>query len=292
METPEEAAKRNQKGALKALGLLGIVFGGCLLAMVTLGGVGLLLLGEDMLGGRTYAETWTPSLGCNVVGIAVRGEIGITSDCTDEGCYVTTASDDIIEYLKTAREDDSIQAILIDIDSPGGGPVASEEIANAIKATSKPTVAWVRQYAASGAYWIASAADTIVASPNSDVGSIGVSMSYLDATNANEQDGLTFNSLSTGRYKDTGSPDKPLTDDEKALLERDLYITHENFIAAIAENRGLSLEVVSELADGSTMLGKMALDNGLIDTLGGQEEAYGILRDAIGEEPEVCWGGL
>ena len=292
METTEEAAKRNQKGALKALGLLGIVFGGCLLAMVTLGGVGLLLLGEDVLGGRTYAETWTPSLGCNVVGIAVRGEIGITSDCTDEGCYVTTASDDILEYLKTAREDDSIQAILIDIDSPGGGPVASEEIANAIKATGKPTVAWVRQYAASGAYWIASAADTIVASPNSDVGSIGVSMSYLDATNANEQDGLTFNSLSTGRYKDTGSPDKPLTDDEKALLERDLYITHENFIAAIAENRGLSLEVVSELADGSTMLGKMALNNGLIDTLGGQEEAYGILRDAIGEEPEVCWGGL
>lgn len=292
METTEETAKRNQKGALKALGLLGIVFGGCLLAMVTLGGVGLLLLGEDMLGGRTYAETWIPSLGCNVVGIAVRGEIGITSDCTDEGCYVTTASDDILEYLKTAREDDSIQAILIDIDSPGGGPVASEEIANAIKATGKPTVAWVRQYAASGAYWIASAADTIVASLNSDVGSIGVSMSYLDATNANEQDGLTFNSLSTGRYKDTGSPDKPLTDDEKALLERDLYITHENFIAAIAENRGLSLEVVSELADGSTMLGRMALESGLIDMLGGQEEAYGVLAETIGEEPEVCWGGL
>ena len=78
METIDQAAKRNKGGALRALGLFGIVFGGCLLAMLALGGAGLLLLGEDMIGGRTYAETWTPALGCNVVGIAVRGPITVS----------------------------------------------------------------------------------------------------------------------------------------------------------------------------------------------------------------------
>lgn len=294
----EEAARRNQRGTLRALGLFGLVFGACLAAMLALGGFVLYLLGgEEALGGRTAAEAWQPGLGCNVVGIAVRGTITVSpygvapEDCAN-GCPAVTASDDVIEYLRTAGEDPRIKAILLDIDSPGGEPVASEEIAAALQATGKPTVAWVRQTAASGAYWIASAADTVVASANSDLGSIGASMSYLDNVSQNEKEGLHFNSLSSAKFKDSGSPDKPLTDEDIALFQRDVAITHQNFVQAVAANRSLSEDAVSALADGSTMLGRMALDNGLIDRIGGQAEAYGALREAAGEDPEICWGGL
>ena len=267
-------------------------------AALGVGALGVLwFLGEEVLGGRTSAEAWAPAFDCNVVGIAVRGPIVIASDtipaedCVN-GCPVVTASDDVLEYLRTASENDAIKGVILDIESGGGYPVPSEEIANAVAEVGKPSVAWVRQIAASGAYWIASAADTIVASPNSDVGSIGVSMSYLDYSGQNEEDGLNFNSLSSGKFKDTGSPDKPLTDEERTLLERDIKITHANFVAAVAANRGLTVEQVQAMADGSTMLGAMAQGSGLVDALGGQSEAYAALATAIGEEPVICWAGI
>lgn len=290
-----QAAPRGKIGRI--FGQFFLVFSACIAAVLAIGLATVLLLGTDVLGGKTEAEAWSPEIGCNVVGIAVRGAITVSplsltaEDCL-YGCPAVTASDDVIEYLRTAGEDTSIKAILLDVDSPGGEPVASEEIARAVRDTGKPSVAWVRQTAASGAYWVASAAGKIVASANSDVGSIGVSMSYLDNVDMNDEQGLHFNSLSTGKYKDMGSPDQILTEEEIALIERDLFVTHENFVAAIAANRNLSYETVAALADGSTMLGKMALENGLIDMIGGQKEAYDILREAIGEEPVICWGGL
>ncbi|MDP3402842.1 MAG: S49 family peptidase, partial [bacterium] len=83
-----------------------------------------------------------------------------------------------------------------------------------------------------------------------------------------------------------------LTEEEVDLFRRDLAIIHTNFIAAVAENRALPLEQITALADGSSMLGAMALENGLIDAIGGQKEAYAALEEQIGEEPVVCWGGL
>lgn len=293
----EEKARRNQSRFVRWLGQFGLSFAGSFMAMVLLGLGALFLLGDESLGGRTDAEAWVPAYGCNVVGIAVRGPISVSGygyaeeECMD-GCPAETISDEVIEYIHAASEDDAIKAILLDIDSGGGEPVASEEIATALAAAGKPSVAWVRQYATSGAYWIASAADTIVASANSDVGGIGVTMSYLDNVALNEQEGLRFNSLSSGKYKDSGSPDKELTDDEAALFARDLAIMHANFIAAVAQNRELSIEQVTALSDGSTMLGRMALENGLIDTVGGQAEAYAALVEAVGEEPEICWAGI
>lgn len=281
----------------KVIGLFMLVFAGAIAAIAVTLGVGVLLLGEDILGGRTYAETWTPALGCNVVGIAVRGPITISGygfapeECPDGMCAQTT-SDEVIEYLRTAGEDSEIKAVLLDIESPGGEPVASEEIAYALQETGKPSVAWVRQVAASGAYWIASAAGTIVASPNSDVGSIGVSMSYMDYADQNATEGIYYNQLTSAPFKDAGSPEKILTEEEAALFQRDLDITHDNFVGVVAANRGLSYEAVAALADGSTMLGVQALENGLIDQLGGRAEAYAALAEAIGEEPVVCWGGL
>lgn len=292
-----ETLPERKNPAPKMLGLFGLVFAACLLAILVVLGAALLFLEEDLFGGRAQAEAWTPAPGCNVVGIAVRGPITVSAggrlpeECLYD-CLNMTSSDEVIEYLKEARENDNIKAILIDIESEGGEPVPSEEIAAAIAQTGKPSVAWVRQIAVSGAYWIASAADTIVASANSDVGSIGVSMSYLDFASQNQEEGLNYNSLTSAKYKDTGNPYQPLTQDEKDLIIRDLTITHENFVGAVAANRGLSYADVNELADGSTMLGAMALEKGLIDIIGGQKEAYETLEAQIGEEPVVCWGGL
>ena len=127
------------------------------------------------------------------------------------------------------------------------------------------------------------------ASANSDVGSIGVTMSYVDASKQNQEQGLTYNQLSSGKFKDSGNPDKALTDEERQLMMRDLNIVYDNFVKAVAANRNLAVETVRVLADGSTMMGSMALENKLIDKIGGFTEATQYLKETIGAEPVICW---
>jgi len=236
---------------------------------------------------------------CNVIGLEIRGCIltykpdnyDDALKLSDDGsCDTITASEEVVSYLREASKDEKIKAVLIEIDSPGGMPVAAEEIAEGIKTLGKPSVAWIRGTGTSAAYWVASAAGTIVASSNSDVGSIGVTYSYLDNVEKNTKDGLTYNMLSAGKYKDIGNPDKPLTADERSLIERDLNIIRDNFISAVAVNRKLSESKVRALADGSSMLGAAAKNNGLVDLLGTQETVYDSLKQLLGgEKPEICW---
>ena len=236
---------------------------------------------------------------CNVIGIEIRGCVltykpdnyDDALKLSDDGsCDTITSSEEIVGYLKEASKDDKIKAVLIEIDSPGGMPVAAEEIAEGIKTLGKPSVAWIRGTGASAAYWVASAANTVIASANSDVGSIGVTFSYIDNAQKNAKEGLTYNILSAGKYKDMGSLDKPLTADERSLIERDLNIIRNNFISAVAANRKLSESKVRALADGSSMLGVAAKDKGLVDLLGTQETMYGTLQQLLGgEKPVICW---
>ena len=222
---------------------------------------------------------------CNVSRVKVQGEI-----CTYiiEGESDVSSSEDIVFAIEKAEQDESIKAILLTVDSYGGGVVTGEEIANALKRTQKPTVVVIRGAGASGAYWAATGADRVFASSSSDVGGIGVTMSYLDNSKKNEADGLTYNGLSAGKFKDTGNPDKTLTEEEKRLLQRDVDIVHEKFISAVAINRNLDIEKVRILADGSTMMGDTALANGLIDQIGGVFEAREYLKGIIGEDATVC----
>lgn len=231
---------------------------------------------------------------CNVAGIELHGNVVtyISPDHYDsEGNLIfdESASDLITGRIRTLEEDDSIKAILLEVDSYGGSGVAGEEIAAALKNTKKPTVALIRDAGASAAYWAASGADKIYASKNSDVGSIGVTYSYLDNIGKNRKDGLTYNQLSSGKFKDTGDPDKPLTLEEKNLIMRDVKIMHQNFIKAVSENRNIGIEKVASLADGSTMLGEAALKNGLIDQIGGMPEVKEYLKEKIGEDIRFCW---
>lgn len=232
--------------------------------------------------------------GCNVLGINLHGFLSnyISADTKNEkgeNAEDQSSSEDIVFAIQEADKDDAIKAIILEVDSAGGFAVAGEEVANALKRAKKPTVAWIREQGLSAAYWSATGAETIFASTVSDVGSIGTTLSYLDNYQKNLKDGLTFNSLSTGKFKDTGNPDKPLTTEEKNLIMRDLNIVNEHFIKSVADNRKLDIEEVRKIADGSSIPGELALQNGLIDKIGGIYEVEDYLKEKIGEEVKVCW---
>ena len=237
---------------------------------------------------------YTEEATCNVLGIELHGELTtyIPPTDTDEDGFSlidSTASENIVYAINDAENDESIKAIILEVDSYGGYPVAGEEVAIALKKANKPTIALIREGGASAAYMAASGADIIFASKNSDVGSIGVTMSYLDYVQQNQKEGLTYIPLSSGKFKDTGDPNKPLSQEEKNLLMRDVNIVYENFVKMVAENRNLDIEKVEKMADGSTMLGEMAFENGLIDQIGGMPEVGEYLKEKIREDVEICW---
>lgn len=218
---------------------------------------------------------------CNIAIVPIVGDITTLPDVNaadeadpaapDAYSYPVANVDDILYKLRLAEYDPNIKGILVRIDSPGGSPVASEVLADAIKGLSLPTAALIREYGTSGGYLAATGADTIFASPLSDVGSIGITMSYLENVDKNTKEGLRYVPLASAPFKDSGDPNKPLTAAERTLFERDLKIYHDVFVKKVAENRGLAVEDVEKLADGSSMPGSLALEHKLIDTLGNQD---------------------
>lgn len=234
---------------------------------------------------------------CPVMGLELHGELftydtGTSESSSEDGEWVDgISSDDLMWAINDADENSEVSAIVLEIDSYGGSAVAGEEVAAAIKKATKPVVAVIRGAGTSAAYWSATGADYIVASANSDVGAIGATSSYLESAQKNNKDGLTYVDLRSAPYKDMGDPDRALSSAEKVLWQRDLDIIHKNFVQAVAENRKLDLAKVEKLADGSSMLGQLALDNGLIDKIGGRDEAIQYLVDqgVISETEDICW---
>jgi protease-4 len=185
---------------------------------------------------------------------------------------VTTMSD-TLTLIGKAEQDPDIYGTMLFVDSGGGSAVAGEFIAAELKKSAMPSVAYIFDTGASAAYLAATGADTIITSPFADVGSIGVTMSYLDYSRQNREQGIDYVSLASAKFKDYGSPDKPLTTEERTLLERDLAIWHEEFVKQVATNRNLPIEDVAKLADGSSVPAKIALENKLIDQIGDKETA-------------------
>ena len=246
--------------------------------------------GSESISRNSSSDFW----GCSVVGLTLRGGIvtyipagyGEDESADSEMSAIDlTASEYIAYMIDQAEKSDNIHAILLEVDSPGGEPVAGEEIAHAVRDSAKPVVSMIRQIGASAGYWAISGSDRIFASRNSDIGSIGVTASYLQ----NVYEDKEFVDLSSGKYKDTGNPDKRITDEERALVKRDIQIIHTNFVEEVAENRNLPIEDVRALADGSTMLGEQARQLGLIDEIGGMSEVEAYLKGIVGEEPAICW---
>jgi len=225
----------------------------------------------------------------NVALISIHGDIATYSYYSEEsGDSDVVSSEEIVKYIDEIENDEYIGALIVEIDSYGGYPVASEEITNALKRMKTPVIALIRESAASGAYLIATGADKIYASEASDVGSIGVTMSYLDYSEQNKDQGIIYQQLSSGKFKDSGDPDKELTEEEKELYMRDVSILYDIFVRKVAENRNLDIEKVRELADGSIMLGQAAKDNGLIDEIGDIYDVKEWIRQELGIEPVIC----
>ncbi len=231
---------------------------------------------------------------CNVYGINLHGDI-VTYNSNDayndqyDVILDQTSSDDIIWAVNEAQNNDKIKAIVVEIDSYGGSGVAGEEMMTAFKQSKKPVIAFIRNAGLSAAYLAATGAETIFASNFSDVGSIGVTMSYLQETEKNTKEGLSYVDLSSGVYKDTGNPARILSDDEKQLLMRDVKISYEYFVKLVSQNRNLSIEKVKKLADGSSEMGEAALKDGLIDKIGIYPDVLNFLSEKIGTTADICW---
>ncbi len=186
-----------------------------------------------------------------------------------EGLLVT--SENVVEELHDYAEDGSVKAIVLRIDSPGGGVVASQEIYNAVKYArkeGKKVVVSMGSVAASGGYYIAVAADKIVANPGTLTGSIGVIMEFASVEKLLEKIGIKGMVVKAGQYKDMGSPFRDMTEPEKKLLQGVIDDVHAQFIDAVAEGRRIPVDDVKAIADGRIFTGRQALALKLVDRLG------------------------
>jgi protease IV len=209
---------------------------------------------------------------CNVALIPIEGEVSPGAFASLEGTIITDI-DDTRALILRAENDPYIKALMVQIDSTGGYAAGAELVANTLKNSTLPSVAVIRETGASAAYLIATGADRIYASPFSDVGSIGVTMSYVENWQQNDDSGLSYVQLSSAPYKDYGNPNKQLTEDERALLERDLAIWHEELVNQIARNRNLPVEEMMKISDGSSVPGEKAKELKLIDEVGDEYTA-------------------
>ncbi len=222
----------------------------------------------------------------NVAVIPIEGIITGSSD--SEFLFDSMASSpDIIELIEKADQNPNIKAIVLEINSPGGSAVASEEIVNAVKKTNKTTVAWIREVGASGGYWVASSADHVVANRMSITGSIGVIASYLEFPGLLEEYNITYQRLVSGKYKDMGSPFKEMTAEEKAIFQGYLDEMKDYFASEVAANRKMSKKDVDKVANGLFYLGAQAKEYGLIDELGGKQEVINYIQNIEGIEVEL-----
>jgi len=192
------------------------------------------------------------------------------------------------EELKKAAADDDVRALVVRVNSPGGTVTASDvlyrEISEWRQQTKRPVVAVMLDVAASGGYYVALAADTIVAHPTSVTGSIGVIMVSLNAEGLMQKLGLSTAAIKSGERKDMGSPFRPLTDEERGIFQGVIDALHRQFVAKLVERRGLPPAEALALADGRIYTAEQALASRLIDRVGYMPDAIDAARRAAGVE--------
>jgi protease IV len=195
-----------------------------------------------------------------------------------------------IGELKRFSENPSVKAIVIRIDSPGGGVVPSQEIYDAVKRVrsknNKAVIASMGSVAASGGYYIAAATDRIVANPGTLTGSIGVIMETANVEGLLQKIGVEGVVIKSGKYKDVGSPLRKMSVDERNLLQAVMDDVHKQFIEAVAEGRSLELRAAQALADGRIFTGRQAKEAKLVDELGDLEDAIQLAAEVVGIEGE------
>jgi len=202
-------------------------------------------------------------------------------------------SKDIIEELREHRENKSVKAIMLRIDSPGGAVAPSQEIytevLNIRDEGKKKIVTSMGSVAASGGYYIASASDRIVANPGSVTGSIGVILELANVSGLMKKVGVESVVIKSGKFKDVGSLFRTMTPEERELLQGVIDDTYDQFVDAVAAGRGINKEDLLPIADGRVFTGRQAKKLGLVDDLGSMQDAIKITADIAGikGEPDI-----
>jgi protease-4 len=195
------------------------------------------------------------------------------------------SSESIVRQFKKYREDNSVKAIVFRVESPGGGVSASQEIYEEVKKTrdsGKPVIVSMGSVAASGGYYVSLGASKIVANPGTLTGSIGVISEFLNFNQLFNKIGIGSTTVKSGKFKDTGSPYRPFSEEDKKYFQETIDDVYQQFLHVVEIERKLSPAKAKELADGRVFTGKKAYEFGLIDTLGTYEDAISIAADLAG----------
>jgi protease IV len=185
-----------------------------------------------------------------------------------------------MKKLNMLKEDDSVKGVIVRVNTPGGGVVESAEIHDKLKEitqqSKKPVYISMGSMAASGGYYIATAANKIYASPETLTGSLGVIMEGINYSGLADKYGVDFVTIKSGKYKDIMSPSREMTEEEKQILQKMVDNSYEGFVKVISDGRGMSVDQVKQIADGRVYDGRQAKELNLID-------GFGYLEDVIAE---------
>jgi protease-4 len=220
--------------------------------------------------------------------IALGPKIGIVEI---EGTIMSSRR--IVDQIISYREDGAVKAIVLRIDSPGGGVAPSQEIYQEVTRTKqyKKVVASLGSVAASGGYYIASGADAIVSNPGTLTGSIGVIMQFSNVEGLMELIGLKTYTYKSGKHKDIGSPFREPTEEDQRIVMDVIESVYDQFVEAVAEGRDMDVETVKRFADGRIFTGRQAMDFGLVDRMGNLQDAIGLAAEMAGirGQPHVIY---
>jgi len=247
-------------------------------------GLAFLFLGIGFL---IFAGTLS-SVGEREEAISTSGEKVAVVELKD----VITSSEEIVRQFKKYRENKSVKAIVFRIESPGGGVAASQEIYEEVKKTrdvGKPVVVSMGSIAASGGYYVSCGADKIVANPGTLTGSIGVIAQFPNLKPLMDKIGVEWTTIKSGKLKDSGSPFRGATEEEKKYFQGLIANTYDQFVNAVVTERHLDRSKVVQYADGRVFTGQQAVELGFVDTLGTYQDAIAIAArlGGIHGEPRV-----
>ena len=232
---------------------------------------------------ETFGEEYVSGEGPEKVAVLpVAGQIG-SEEATGALATPAATPETLRNQLRQAAEDESVRAVVLEVNSPGGGVTASaqmrDEILDFKESSGKPVVVSMGDMAASGGYYISAPADSIVANPSTLTGSLGVIISLLNYEEAQEKIGLREEVVKSGEFKDIGSPANELTPEEREIFQELVNEDYDEFVRVIVEGRGLPEDRVREMADGRIYSGRQAENLGLVDELGDLEAATGIAQE-------------
>lgn len=198
-----------------------------------------------------------------------------------------------IENLAEFSDDDSVKAVVLRIESPGGGVAPSQELYMEVRRTAerKPVVASMGSVAASGGYYVAAAAQKIYANPGTITGSIGVILQFTNLEELFKKIGFRMETVKSGTYKDLGNPSRKMTPEERVYLQEMIGNVHQQFVRDVAQGRHMQVEQVQGVADGRIFTGEQAKELGLVDELGNLKDAIAAAAKmgAIEGKPKVVY---